>query len=178
MEPGRFQIRCLRSNLRPVDSAKEASVTKILPAMLSLVVLSSGAAYAEDSMFLPSGKSPAMQALEKKRNARCVTIYGPGYAALGDSDTCIRIGGKVGVEYGISPKHNQLMIVPAPALGGFAPTYGPPVGVIRTPSTGSAARADIYVDTRTQTEIGEFRTHVQAGGVRASGSATGPDYMR
>jgi hypothetical protein len=147
--------------------------------MLCLTLLPLGAARGEDSMFLPSGKSPAMQALEKKKNARCVAIYGPGYAALGDSDTCVRIGGKVGVEYGTSSKHNQLMIVPAPALGGFAPTYSAPVGVIRAPSTGSAATADVYLDTRTQTELGEIRTHVKVGATRASGAAlTGPDYTR
>jgi hypothetical protein len=128
-------------------------------------------------MFLPSGKSQAAQALEKKKNARCVAIYGPGYGALGDSDTCVKVGGRVGVEYGISSKHNQLMIVPAPALGGSAPASGVPVGVIRRPSTGSAATADIYVDTRTPTELGDFRTHFNVGAVRASGALRGPDYI-
>ena len=147
--------------------------------MLCLVLLPLGVARAQDSMFLPSGKSPAMQALEKKKNARCVAIYGPGYAALGDSDTCLKIGGRVGVEYGTSSfKHNQLMIVPAPALGGPTPPSGVPVGVIRAPSTGSAATADVYVDTRTQTELGEFRTHFNARGVRASGALRGPDYVQ
>lgn len=153
-------------------------MTKILPALLCLALLPIGVAKAEDSMFLPSGKSQAMQALEKKKNARCLAMYGPGYAALGGSDTCIKVGGKVGVEYGTSSKHNQLMIVPAPALGGPAPASGVPVGVIRAPSTGSAATADIYFDTRTPTELGDFRTHFNMRDVRASGALRGPDYMR
>jgi hypothetical protein len=160
-------------------------VNKILPAVsLSLALLAcvaafAGEASAQDSMFLTPGKSPAMQALEAKKNARCVAMYGPGWGALGASDTCIRIGGRVGVEVGTSSKRNQLFIVPSPAIGVPAPTFAAPrVGVIRAPSTGAAARADVYVDTRTQTEVGEFSTHVGVGAVRASGAAVrGPDYV-
>jgi hypothetical protein len=157
-------------------------VNKILAAAFLCFALSvpgaaqAGDASSQDSMFLTPGKSPAMQALEAKKNARCVAMYGPGWGALGDSDTCIRIGGRVGVEFGTSSKRNQLIIVPSHGLGAPAPALAAPtVGVIRT---GSAVRADVYVDTRTQTEAGEFSTHVRVGGVRASGSAVrGPDYV-
>jgi hypothetical protein len=155
-------------------------VNKILPAILCLALFPLGAARAQDSMFLPSGKSQAVKALEAKQNARCLALYGPGYGALAGSDTCIKIGGRVRFEYGASSsKHNQLMIVPAPTLGAPGPAAaGSPVGVIRVPSTGSAARGDIYVDTRTQTELGDLRTHFKVGGVRASGALRGPDYSQ
>jgi len=120
-----------------------------------------------------------MEALEAKRNSRCVALYGPGYLALGDSDTCIRIGGRVGISIGTSSKRNQLFITPSHGIGAPAPVLGgPSVGAIRRPSFGTAATADVYVDTRTQTEMGEFATHVGVRGVRASGALRGPDYVR
>jgi hypothetical protein len=154
----------------------------------AIACLSSGLVYAGEtaspnSMFLPQGKSSAMQALEAKKNARCLTLYGPGYMALGDSDTCIRIGGRVGVGVGGSSKQNRLIIpsggigAPVPTLGGKAPVMAPVAGVVKSPSTGTVAGADVYVDTRTQTEMGELGTHLTVRGVRATGSARGPDYM-
>jgi hypothetical protein len=139
-------------------------------------------ASSQNSMFLPSGKSQAVQALEAKKNARCVALYGPGFAAIAGSDTCIRIGGSVGVEVGATTtKHNRLIIAPAQGIGAPAPSLGgPPVAVIRQPKTssGSATSADIYVDTHTPTEIGDFSTHVSVGAVRATGALVGPDYVR
>ena len=130
-------------------------------------------------MFLPSGKSQAVQALEAKKNARCVALYGPGYAAIADTDTCIRIGGRVGVTIQGSTKQNRLIIAPSRGIGAPAPSLGgPPVAVIRGPKTGSATTADVYVDTHTPTEIGDFSTHVSVGAVRATGALAGPDYVR
>jgi hypothetical protein len=80
---------------------------------------------------------------------------------------------------GTSSKHNQLMLVPSPAVGAPAPVpAGSPVGVIRAPSSGVAARADIQVDTHTPTEMGDLAAHVRVSGVRASGALRGPDYAR
>jgi hypothetical protein len=137
-------------------------------------------ASSQNSMFLPSGKSQAVQALEAKKSARCVALYGPGYAAIADTDTCIRIGGRVGVTVGGSTvKHNRLIIAPSQGIGTPAPSLGgPPVAVIREPKTGSATTADVYVDTHTPTEIGDFSTHVSVGAVRATGALAGPDYVR
>jgi Porin subfamily len=127
----------------------------------------------------PGTPPPVYQPLEAKRNARCTAIYGPGFMALGDSDTCVRIGGRVGFEAGTSFKHNQLMLVPPPALGAPGPApAGVPVGVVRTPRTGTAAQAEIRVDTRTPTEMGDLATHVRVRGVSASGALRGPDYVR
>ncbi len=157
----------------------------LMGALLALGLGLAQTAYAEDSssqnsMFLPSGKSQAVQALEAKKNARCVALYGPGYAAIADSDTCIRIGGRVGVEVGTTTtKHNRLMIAPAQGIGAPAPSLGGgPVAVIRQPKTGSATSADVYVDTHTPTEMGDFSTHVSVGAVRATGALVGPDYVR
>jgi hypothetical protein len=161
-------------------------VNKILPVAFLCLALSpmrlaqAGDATSQDSMFLSSGKSPPTQALEAKRNSRCVALYGPGYGALGDGDTCIRIGGRVGVgvSVGGSTKHNRLILTPSPGIGAPAPVLGGPVvGVVRRPSSGSAVSTDIYVDTRTQTEIGEFGTHFSVGGVRGTGALRGPDYI-
>ncbi|MBV8766041.1 MAG: porin [Hyphomicrobiales bacterium] len=139
-------------------------------------------ASSQNSMFLPSGKSQAAQALEAKKTARCVALYGPGYAAIADTDTCIRIGGKVGVEIGTTTtKHNRLILPPSPSQGIGAPAPalgGAPVAVVRQPKTGSATSADVYVDTHTPTELGDFSTHVSVGGVRATGALVGPDYVR
>lgn len=139
-------------------------------------------ASSQNSMFLPSGKSQAVQALEAKKSARCVALYGPGYAAIADTDTCIRIGGKVGVEIGTTTtKHNRLILPPSPSQGIGAPAPslgGPPVAAIRQPKTGSATSADVYVDTHTPTEMGDFSTHVSVGAVRATGALVGPDYVR
>jgi hypothetical protein len=136
-------------------------------------------ASSQNSMFLPSGKSQAVKALEAKKSARCVALYGPGYAAIADTDTCIRIGGRVGVTIQGSTKQNRLIIAPSQGIGSPAPSLGgPPVAVIREPKTGSATTADVYVDTHTPTEIGDFSTHVSVGAVRATGALAGPDYVR
>jgi hypothetical protein len=137
-----------------------------------------GEAGPQSSLFLPAGKSQAVQALEAKKNARCVALYGPGYGALGDSDTCIKVGGRIGVEVGGSTKQNRLILTPSPGIGAPAPALGGPVvGVVRRPSTGTATTAGIYVDTRTPTELGDFGTHLSVRGVRASGALRGPDYI-
>jgi Porin subfamily len=120
-----------------------------------------------------------VQALEAKKSARCVALYGPGYAAIADTDTCIRIGGRVGVTIQGSTKQNRLIIAPSRGIGAPAPSLGgPPVAVIRGPKTGSATTADVYVDTHTPTEVGDFSTHVSVGAVRATGALAGPDYVR
>jgi hypothetical protein len=49
----------------------------------------SGAAYASD----------ASRELDRATN-RCVSIYGPGFVAVEDSETCIKLGGRVRVELG------------------------------------------------------------------------------
>jgi Porin subfamily len=158
-------------------------MNKILTATLLCLALSpvrfarAGDASSQNSLFLPSGKSEAMQALEAKKNARCAALYGPGYGALGDSDTCIRVGGRVGVTIGVSTKQNKLLL-PSQGIGAPAPSLGgPAVTVVRQPKTGSATSADVYVDTRTQTEIGEIGTHVSVGAVRATGALVGPNYV-
>jgi hypothetical protein len=148
-------------------------------AWLPLGVAQAGEVKSQDSMFLTPGKTPAIEALEAKKTSRCLALYGPGYAALGGSDTCIRIGGRVGVSVGTSSKHNQLIIVPSRGIGAPAPAFGgTPVGVIRQPSSGMATEVGVYVDTRTQTEMGEFGTHLSVRGVRASGALRGPDYVQ
>jgi hypothetical protein len=158
-------------------------VNKILPTAFLCLAFSpvqlarAGDAAPQNSLFLPSGKSEAMQALEAKKNARCLALYGPGFGALGDTDTCIRIGGRVGVSVGVSTKQNRL-IMPSQGIGAPAPTLGgPAVAVVRQPKTGSATNADVYVETRTQTEMGEISTHVGVGAVRATGALAGPDYV-
>jgi predicted Zn-dependent protease len=136
---------------------------------------------AQNSMFLPQGKSQVMQSLEAKRNARCAAIYGPGYGALGDSDTCIKVGGRVGISVGGSTKQNRLILVPSPGIGAPAPALGGrPVAVVRGKSgIGTATSAELYVTTHTPTEYGDISTHVSVGGVRASGAyRTAPDYVR
>ncbi|MBV9113907.1 MAG: porin [Hyphomicrobiales bacterium] len=155
----------------------------MLAAFLGLAVwpapfAQAGEVSSQNSMFLPSGKSQAEQALEAKKNARCVALYGPGYGAIADTDTCIRIGGRVGVTIqGSSVKHNRLIIAPSRGIGAPAPSLGgAPVAVIRGSRTGSATSADIDVDTHTPTEIGDFSTHVSVGAVRATGGLVGPDY--
>jgi Porin subfamily len=152
-------------------------------ACLTAGLARAGEPASQNSMFLPPGKSPAMQALEAKKNTRCMVLYGPGYMALGDSDTCIRIGGRVGVEVGGSTKQNRLIIpsgglgAPAPTLGGKAPAVPHAAAVVKGSSTGTVAGAEVYVDTRTQTDMGELGTRLTVRGMHATGDGRGPDYI-
>jgi hypothetical protein len=168
---------------RQGNGAEDSIVIRFLTASFLCLALSpvhfarAGDASSQNSLFLPSGKSEVEQVLEAKKNARCVALYGPGYSAIANTDTCIRIGGRVGVTIGGSSKQNRL-IVPSQGIGAPPPTLGgPAVTVVRQPKTGSATSADVYVDTRTQTEIGEIGTHVSVGAVRATGAFVGPDYV-
>ena len=140
-----------------------------------------GDAAPQNSMFPTPGKSPAMEALAAKRNARCAALYGPGYGAFGDTDTCIRIGGSVGFSVGVGSFKQNRLILPSPGIGAPAPTLGgPAVGVVPSkPSVGTASGAAVYVDTHTPTEYGDFATHTSVGGLKTSGSfRSGPDYVR
>jgi Porin subfamily len=76
------------------------------------------------------------------------TLYGDGYYYIPGSDTCIRIGGYVRVEAGWN------------VAGGGAQAYSSTQGAQdRTVSAASSrVRADIAMDTRTQTQYGTLRT--------------------
>lgn len=125
---------------------------------------------AKDWTFLPPGKAqPPTDALEARKASRCLALYGPGYAPITGTDTCIRIGGSVGVSVGTSSKRNQLII---------SPSRGTPIGAIRAPGYGTETDATVRVDTHTPTEYGDFGTHVRVTGVRSNGGLAGPDYVR
>jgi hypothetical protein len=139
--------------------------------MAPLSGLKAGEINAKDWTFLPPGKAqPPSDALEAKKASRCLALYGPGYAPITGTDTCIRIGGSVGVSVGTSSsKRNQLII---------SPSRGTPIGAIRGPGYGTETDATVRVDTHTPTEYGDFGTHVRVTGVRSNGGLAGPDYVR
>ena len=85
------------------------------------------------------------------------TLYGEGYYYIPGSDTCIRFGGYIRAQYGWNAGNNTLGggIVPGTTL---TATDG-----LRNRSSSeysSAHRADVIIDTRTQTQYGTLRTHM------------------
>jgi hypothetical protein len=174
-------------------------VNKLSIATLAVFAASVGAARAGDTAPMrfspsPAGGSDAEQAMQAKNNAHCVGLYGPGYLAVAGSSTCIKVGGRVGVTVGVGGgwKQNRLVApssgfgVAAPMLGGVTPilrapsSYAPaPVGHIVVNRSGggfgSEADATVYVDAKTQTELGVLTTHLSVTGVRSNG-LRGPDY--
>ena len=89
------------------------------------------------------------------------TIYGDGYYYIPGSDTCIKMGGYVRAQYGWNASVGS-----APGSTGIATTPGS----VNTISEGtftrasarysSAHRADMTVDTRTQTAYGTLRAYI------------------
>lgn len=145
-----------------------------------------------NSMFLPNGKSDVEDAYQAQANSRCVARYGPGYWSVGGGDTCVRLGGSVGVTVGTGSKRNQLIapsqgIAPAaPSLGGpafrapalsFAPPP-PAVGAVKRSRNGALAATTVYIDSKTQTEMGDINAHISVRGAVGTKSAHGPDYIQ
>jgi hypothetical protein len=76
------------------------------------------------------------------------TLYGDGYYYIPGSDTCIKVGGYVRADYGYNVQ------------GGRVPAYSGTQGAQdRTvASYSSRQRANVQMDTRTQTQYGTLRT--------------------
>jgi hypothetical protein len=83
------------------------------------------------------GRAQALEPWVVPEVARPCPQYGPGWIAVPDSRTCVRIGGTVVAEYGMSAK---------PARGG-------PHG---EPASGFGTRARIRAEARTETDLGDL----------------------
>ena len=89
------------------------------------------------------------------------TIYGDGYYYIPGSDTCIKMGGYVRAQYGWNASVGS-----APGSTGIAVTPAPSTPSLTVRSRVQATgifrphRADLQVDTRTQTAYGTLRTYV------------------
>ena len=97
----------------------------------------------------------------KARNVQFVkicTLYGDGYYYIPGSDTCIKFGGYVRADYGYNAGGS------AAAGSGIAPgTTVTATDGLRTRASqqySSAHRADVTIDTRTQTQYGVLRTYI------------------
>lgn len=101
----------------------------------------------------PANHLPAGRALRSQGKATACPEYGPGFVRLEGSNTCMRAGGKVIYEYGVTSGRSSAL-----------------------PSTGSRAAFAPELETRTQTELGAFRMVVRGNVVRDTGSRIGAPY--
>jgi hypothetical protein len=115
------------------------------------------------ALALCAGAATAGEGLGKSRPRadRCVAMYGPGFVAVEGTEACIRIGGHIRVESGVS-RHSR---------GGAAPAWtsgGSSLG--RGVSTSAAGE----LDARAETGIGTVRGVLRLRG----GHASMPDPFR
>jgi Porin subfamily len=84
------------------------------------------------------------------------SLYGDGYYYIPGSDTCIRIGGYVRAQYGYNAGGGAAGagIVPGTSL-----TVTDGLMTRQTAHFSTAHRADLTIDTRTQTQYGTLRTY-------------------
>jgi hypothetical protein len=82
---------------------------------------------------------------------RICSLYGDGYYYIPGSDTCIKIGGRVSMEAGYNYIAGQ-----DPALG-YTGTGGAQDRTVSPIST--RAKANVYMDTRSETQYGTLRTY-------------------
>ncbi|MGL4811804.1 MAG: hypothetical protein ACRCXM_08500 [Beijerinckiaceae bacterium] len=94
---------------------------------------------------LPAGRAKSVS------RARPCPEYGPGFVRLEGSTTCMRAGGKVIYEYGVTSGRRTEI----------------------APSTGSRSAFVSELETRTPTDAGPFRMVVRGVVVRETGSAFG-----
>src|ERR1700754_1705674 len=92
------------------------------------------------------------------------SIYGAGFYYIPGTDTCLKLGGYMRVEYGINAS---------------AGSHSPPINGANGTDTRNSneyttrTRGVISVDSRTQTEYGTLRSYLQAGWELNSGD---PNY--
>ena len=97
-----FRLISRRYSHPPGTSNVHQTLPATLLALASIIgVAQAGEQKSQDLMFFSPGKAPAIESLrakapavellQAKKTSRCLALYGPGFAALGDSDTCIRI---------------------------------------------------------------------------------------
>lgn len=98
---------------------------------------------------LPSGRS-----VKTKSNVRACPEYGAGFVRVEGSNTCMRAGGKVIYEYGMT---------------GGRRSDGAPL-------SGSRAAFAPEIETRTQTEMGPFHMVVRGAVVRDTGGHVGAPF--
>lgn len=95
-----------------------------------------------------SAGDAASPAKSKPRTDRCVAMYGPGFVTVEGTEACIKIGGHIRVEGGVS-SHSRA----APAWNGSS-------------MRGLGTTAGVDVDTRAETEIGTVRGVLRLRGGR------------
>lgn len=101
----------------------------------------------------PANHLPAGRALKSQGKATACPEYGPGFVRLEGSNTCMRAGGKIIYEYGVTSGRSSAL-----------------------PSSGSRAAFSPEFETRTQTELGPFRMVVRGNVVRDTGGRVGAPF--
>ena len=111
------------------------------------------AASASNAADLPSGKSGPVSYV------KICDAYGAGFFTLPGSDTCLKIGGFVRVEYQYAPGKRVYSV----ATGAVTQVAG------AQDTSGSEVRAQIILDARTPTELGTARTYIRMRALNVSG---------
>lgn len=103
----------------------------------------------------PANRLPAARSDAKPAGAaRACQEYGPGFVRLEGSNTCVRAGGRIMYEYGMTGGRRSNIM----------------------PSTGSRAAFAPELETRTQTEAGPFRMVVRGVVTRDTGTRIGTPF--
>ena len=87
----------------------------------------------------PFGKAKPVARAEHPRDDHCAALYGAGYTDLGGTAACVKISGRVRVDFGVTSGGGLHGASAAPLP--FAP--------LRAPAFGSAAEAAVEADVRT-----------------------------
>lgn len=101
----------------------------------------------------PANRLPAGRNGKPAHEARPCQEYGAGFVRLEGSNTCVRAGGKVKYEYGMTGSRRSDL-----------------------PSVGSRAAFAPEFETRTQTEAGPFRMVVRGVVTRETGARMGAPF--
>ena len=99
------------------------------------------------------------------------------------------VGSPVGVSVGVGGWKQNRVAVPTPNFGTVVPIVRAPSSYATAPvghivvghggrGFGTEADATVYLDAKTQTELGVLNTHLSVTGVHSTGGLRGPDYTR
>ena len=103
-----------------------------------------------------------------RANSNECAVHGPGFAKIPGSDTCVKIGGHVRVEYGVG--NRGLSWGQGGAAGSGITPYAPPEARGFAPFPAG----DVNVDTRTGTGSGAVRTFVRMRAGQGGANTSNP----
>jgi hypothetical protein len=133
-----------------------------------LAAAGAGAVMAKDLKRAQARDGDPKTAYAAVEYVKVCSLYGAGFFYIPGTDTCIKVGGYVGMDAGVNAQPFG-----GPAIGGALPVHIEPLSDRTTVAAG--VRGVVSFDVRTGTEYGTLRSYYR-GGFELYGGTNVPDF--